>query len=193
MFPLRVYPYCTIKLRFNREQEQKRTKGCMKRCSCFFASRICRPSKTDANSLVFIHVNKNSENSTFFTQPSQSKAQDIQIVYRHPPYFMKPVSLSVQALLVPRILAAFWPICPLLSLPALFFSTVYFSYAAPRKRKAQLLLIAIFLLVQTLTALLTRISVPPALPSLLHEINRDNKKETQPRIHGIASLSMVQL
>lgn len=89
---------------------------------------------------------------------------------------MKPVSLSVQSLLIPRILAAFWPICLLLSLPTLFFSAVYFSSAAPRKRKAQLPLTAISLLVQPLTALLTRISVPPALPSLLHEINRDNKK-----------------
>jgi hypothetical protein len=48
---------------------------------------------------------------------------------------MKPVSLSAQALLIPRILAAFWPICPLLSLPTLFFSAMYFSYAAPPKKK----------------------------------------------------------
>lgn len=68
-----------------------------------------------------------------------------------------------------------------------------FLLRRPQKRKAQLPLTAIFLLVQPPTALLTRISVPPALPSLLHEINRDNKKETQPRIHGITSLSMVQL
>lgn len=67
MFPLRVYPYCTIKLRFNREQEQKRPKSCMKRCSCFFASRICRPSKTDANSLIFIHVNKNTAKTRRFS------------------------------------------------------------------------------------------------------------------------------
>ena len=67
LFPLRVYPYCTIKLRFNREQEQKRTKGCMKRCSCFFASRICRPSKTDANSFVFICMNKNTAKTRRFS------------------------------------------------------------------------------------------------------------------------------
>ena len=196
MFPLRVYPYCTIKLRFNREQEQKRTKSCMKRCSYFFAARFYHPpQKTGVNPFIFICMNKNTAKTRrFFTQHSWSKAQGIQIVYHQPPYFMKPVSLSAQALLIPRILAAFRLICPLLSLPTLFFSAMYFSSAAPpQKRKAQLPLTAIFLLVQPLTALLTRISVPPALPSLLHEINRDNKKETQPRIHGITSLSMVQL
>lgn len=73
------------------------------------------------------------------------------------------------------------------------FCYVFLLRCPPQKRKAQLPLTAIFLLVQPPTALLTRISVPPALPSLLHEINRDNKKETQPRIHGITSLSMVQL
>lgn len=67
MFPLRVYPYCTIKLRFNREQEQKRTKSCMKRCSYFFAARFYHPlKKTDVNSFVFICMNKNTAKTRRF-------------------------------------------------------------------------------------------------------------------------------
>ena len=74
LFPLRVYPYCTIKLRFNREQEQKRTKSCMKRCSCFFSSRICHPLKKQTQirlfSFTWIKIQRKLDvfHSTFLVQ-----------------------------------------------------------------------------------------------------------------------------
>ena len=160
-----------------------------------FCSKVLPPpQKTDVNSFVFICMNKNTAktrrfHSTFLVQspgytnciPPPATLYETGITIYSSSFDPKDIG-CISAHMSFTFSSYF-----------VLFCCVFLLRCPPQKRKAQLPFTAIFLLVQPLTALLTRTSVPPALPSLLHEINRDNKKETQPRIHGIASLSMVQL